>query len=164
MAHAVGISLLSQGSRVKLDEIHAQLATVVYLAAEHCRIAIKVIDGRRSIERQRELVRTGASRTLNSRHLTGHAVDLAPVVDGVPRWDWPLFFPIAAAMREASMKLNVPLVWGGVFDLRVADLPATELAIEQEQAHYVERCRNRGARPFLDGPHFEIPANAAGYE
>lgn len=159
----VGASLFSDKDRATLDAINAQLALVVYLAAEKCPLRIDVIEGYRTERRQAELVRTGASKTMHSRHLTGHAVDLAPIVDGVLRWDWPLFFPIAAAMRQAAITLSVPIRWGGCWDKDLRELPEGAIGIEDAQAAYVERCRLQRARPFLDGPHFEIPYSASGY-
>ena len=49
---------------------------------------------------------------MNSRHLTGHAVDVAAWVDGV-RWDWPLYDAIAVAVKQAAKELDVAIVWGG---------------------------------------------------
>jgi peptidoglycan L-alanyl-D-glutamate endopeptidase CwlK len=67
----------------------------------------------RTVDRQRELVNKGASTTMNSRHLTGHAVDLGAYVDGEVRWDWPLYHSIADAMKEAAAELKVDMDWGG---------------------------------------------------
>lgn len=156
-------ALFSDSDRAILDQVHAQLAIVVYLAAEKSPIKINVIEGVRSERRQAELVRTGASKTMHSRHLTGHAVDLAPMIDGHVRWDWPLFYPIAAAMRHAAIKLAVPIRWGGVWDRELSDLPDTADAIQDAQSDYVSRERLAGHRVFLDGPHFEIPRSAPGY-
>jgi peptidoglycan L-alanyl-D-glutamate endopeptidase CwlK len=50
---------------------------------------------------------------MNSRHLTGHAVDLGAWVDGTVRWDWPLYYKIADAMLKAAKELNVAVEWGG---------------------------------------------------
>lgn len=157
-------SLFNEADRAILEKVHSQLAMVVYLAAEKCPVKLNVIEGLRTERRQAELVKKGASKTMHSRHLTGHAIDLAPVVDGVTRWDWPLFFPIAAAMRTASIALDVPLRWGGVWDTPLSALPETAEDIEQEQMQYVLRRRAEGKRAFLDGPHFEIPASAPGYD
>jgi peptidoglycan LD-endopeptidase CwlK len=85
-----------------------------------------VVEGLRTRERQAELLAKGATTTLNSRHLTGHAVDLAPVIDGEIRWDWPPFYKIADSMKAAAAALGVPLVWGGDW------------------------------RTFKDGPHYEL--------
>jgi len=56
------------------------------------------------------LVATGKSTTMNSRHLTGHAVDLVPYPVS---WDWEHFYPIADAMKAAAEELGVDLEWGG---------------------------------------------------
>jgi peptidoglycan L-alanyl-D-glutamate endopeptidase CwlK len=160
---SVGASLFTERDRAILDAINAQLALVVYLAAEKCPLRLDVIEGYRTERRQAELVRAGASKTMASRHITGHAVDLAPIVDGTVRWDWPLYYHIAAAMRYAAVALDVPVRWGGVWDTPLRDLPETAVDIEGAQAAYVERCRAKGQRAFLDGPHFEIPFTAPGY-
>jgi peptidoglycan L-alanyl-D-glutamate endopeptidase CwlK len=72
-----------------------------------------VTEGLRTKERQRQLVAAGASRTMNSRHLTGHAVDVAALVGGKVRWDWPLYAVIAEHMKAAARELGVAIVWGG---------------------------------------------------
>ena len=72
-----------------------------------------MIEGVRSEARQRELFDCGASTTMNSRHLTGHAVDLAAWVGGAIRWDWPLYHKIGEAMKDAAKRLEVELEWGG---------------------------------------------------
>ena len=72
-----------------------------------------VTEGIRSKERQAELVRKGASQTMNSRHLTGHAVDLACVVGTEVRWDWPLYNKLGAHVKAVAAELGVPIVWGG---------------------------------------------------
>jgi peptidoglycan LD-endopeptidase CwlK len=116
-----------------------------------------VFEGLRSVERQKKLVLSGASRTMKSYHLTGEAVDLVPYVDGRLQWQMPLCNRIAAAMREASVKLDVPLVWGRVWDRRLGQLDPDKL--EPAHAAYVERYQraNGVARfPLDDGPHFQL--------
>lgn len=71
-----------------------------------------VIEGMRSIKRQRELFNAGASWRMDSRHITGHAIDLAAWV-GTIRWDWPLYDKIAAAMFKAAYELEITIEWGG---------------------------------------------------
>ena len=72
-----------------------------------------ITEGLRTPARQAALVRAGASRTLKSRHLTGHAVDVAALVEGQVRWDWPLYARIAEAFEAAAKELETPIVWGG---------------------------------------------------
>jgi peptidoglycan L-alanyl-D-glutamate endopeptidase CwlK len=103
----------------RLAGVHPDLVRVV----ERARLTVPFIvtEGLRTPERQAALVKAGASRTLHSRHLTGHAVDLAYWLDdgdGLPeagevRWDWPLCHQVAAAMKSAAAKEGVALVWGG---------------------------------------------------
>ena len=117
---------LSQRSRKRLEGVHSDLVAVVELAIIMTPVDFTVIEGLRTPERQRELYRAGATKTLNSRHLTGHAVDLAPLVKGQVRWDWPLFHQLAPAVKDAAQALGVRIEWGG-------DWPR-----------------------FPDGPHFEL--------
>lgn len=135
----------SARSRSLLGGVHPDLQRVVYEAIQVTRVDFAVFEGRRTIERQRELVAAGASWTMASRHITGHAVDLAPYVAGKLRWDWPLFFPLAEAMRAASLRTAIPIRWGGAWR-QLTSLPAV---ITQADLHK--------ARP--DGPHFELPAS-----
>lgn len=101
---------LSQRSLRNLEGIHKDLFSVVNRAIEITDQDFSVIEGLRSYERQKELYADGKSKTLNSRHLTGHAVDLAPYPLS---WDWTYFYPIADAMKAAAQELNVDLEWGG---------------------------------------------------
>lgn len=101
---------LSQRSMQHLSGVHPDLVAVVKRAIEITTQDMMVIEGVRHINRQRELVAKGASKTMNSRHLTGHAVDLAPYP---VNWDWEYFYPIADAMKAAADELGVDLEWGG---------------------------------------------------
>lgn len=117
---------LSRRSYARLDGVHPDLVAVVELAITLSPVDFMITEGLRSPARQAQLVRAGASRTLKSRHLTGHAVDVAAIVDGKIRWDWPLYPRIAAAFRAASVRLQTPVVWGGDWP-RLRDGPHFEL-------------------------------------
>ena len=104
---------LGERSRRNLRDVNPDLVAVVEMAIRISKVDFTVIEGRRTLARQKQLLKSGATRTLRSRHLTGHAVDLAPWVDGAIRWDWPLFYPIARAMKQAAKDQNVALRWGG---------------------------------------------------
>lgn len=101
---------LGPRSRDNLEGVHTDLQRVVERAIEITDKDFTVIEGLRSKARQRELVNDGKSKTMNSRHLTGHAVDIAPWPIS---WDWDEFYPIADAMKEAADELGVALEWGG---------------------------------------------------
>lgn len=118
---------LSKLSEAKLVGVHPDLVRVVRRAIQITPVDFRVIEGLRTIERQRQLVKAGASRTLRSRHLNGHAVDLAALVGGKVSWDWPLYHRIADAMKDAAEDEGVPIEWGGDWTT------------------------------FKDGPHFQLP-------
>ena len=103
----------SKLSEDRLQGVKPQLASVVRRALEISQVDFMVTEGLRTAARQAELVRAGASRTLNSRHLTGHAVDVAAWVDRQVRWDWPLYPRIAEAFKSAAAERGVALIWGG---------------------------------------------------
>lgn len=103
----------SRRSRSRMKGVHPDLIAVAERAIETTPIDFLVTEGLRTSTRQAALVKAGASRTLKSRHLTGHAIDIAALVDGKVRWDWPLYPRIAAAFKAAARELDVTIVWGG---------------------------------------------------
>ena len=117
---------LNDRSRIRLMGVHADLVKVIERAYELSTNPFIVTEGLRTLERQKQLVAKGASQTLDSRHLTGHAVDLALTVDGAVRWDWPLYRKLGDTVKAAAKELSVPIVWGGDW------------------------------KGFPDGPHFEL--------
>lgn len=118
---------LSAKSLGRLAGVHPRLQAVVKLAIQMTPVDFAVLEGVRTIERQRELFKAGASTTMRSRHLSGHAVDLGAIVDGQVRWDWTLYHQVAAAVKDAAQQLGVPIEWGGDWET------------------------------FKDGPHFQLP-------
>lgn len=118
---------LGKRSRERLNGVHPDLVKVVERAIEITTVDFTITEGLRTPERQKVLFEAGASTTLNSRHITGHAVDLAAWVDGQVDWSWPLYSKIATAMKEASKELGIPIEWGGDW------------------------------KKFKDGPHFQLP-------
>jgi len=102
---------LGTRSLQNLSGVHPDLVAVVKLAISITEQDFTVIEGIRNINRQRELVKAGKSTTMNSRHITGHAVDMVP---------WPVdwndlerFEVISEAMKQAAEELDIPIVWGG---------------------------------------------------
>jgi peptidoglycan L-alanyl-D-glutamate endopeptidase CwlK len=149
--------MISARCELRLAGVHPDLVRVVRRAAAGgAMFRVTADGGRRTPERQAELVVKGASQTMNSRHLTGHAVDLAPLVDGNISWNWTHFFPLADAVADAARKEGVPIIWGGAWGRTVQDWP--QGSAKQAQATYVAERRAAGRKPFLDGPHFELPA------
>ena len=108
------------------EGVHPDLVRVAHRALALTPTDFVITEGLRTLKRQRELLEAGASRTMNSRHLTGHAIDFAPVVAGKVRWDWPLFPPIAAAFKAAAMERGVAIVCGADW-VKFRDGPHVEL-------------------------------------
>lgn len=105
--------VLGTRSKQRLTGLHPDIVAVVELAITKTDVDFTVLEGMRTKARQRSLFERGSSKTMNSRHLTGHAVDLGAYVDGEVKWDWPLYHRIAKAMNEAAQELKVDLEWGG---------------------------------------------------
>lgn len=135
--------VFSQKSLQRLDGVNPELVEIVKRALQVSTQDFAVIEGLRTVERQRYLFNKGATRTMASRHLTGDAVDLAPFVDGQVSWDWKFYYPIAEAMRVASIEHALNIRWGGSWCL-LTDLP------EKITSEHL-------SKSFPDGPHFEIP-------
>jgi len=134
---------LDERSVQRLDGVHADLVRVVVRAAELTEVDFIVTEGVRTMKRQRELVAAGASKTLRSRHLTGHAVDFAPVVGGEVTWKWPPFVIIAEAFKRAARELNIAVAWGGDW-VRFRDGPHIEL---DRKAYPASAETTTGGRP-----------------
>jgi peptidoglycan L-alanyl-D-glutamate endopeptidase CwlK len=108
--------LLNEQSHALLDQVHPDLATVIRDAAEATSIEFVVTEGLRTLARQEALVAKGASRTLKSRHLNGHAVDLAVVVAGQLNWEFPRYTELSDIVLACARKRNIPVEWGGAWE------------------------------------------------
>ncbi|WP_368939726.1 M15 family metallopeptidase [Proteus mirabilis] len=110
----MSIYKLSQRSQSNLKGVHQDLVRVVRLAITFSEYDFVVIEGIRSLARQKALIKEGKSKTLNSRHLTGHAVDIVPIVNGVIPWqDWSAFEAVSKVMKQAAQQLGISINWGG---------------------------------------------------
>lgn len=121
-----GIKLTATDEQ-RLKGVHPDLIKVVQRAAEITTLPFRVLEGLRSVAQQRENVKRGVSWTMNSRHLTGHAVDIVPFLNGKVSWAWPLYHQLAAVMKQAAVDVGVTIEWGGDW------------------------------RKTKDGPHFQLP-------
>lgn len=102
----------SKRSLGNLEGVHPDLVRVMHRALAMSPIDFMVIEGLRTRARQRELYAKGATTTMNSRHLTGHAVDIVPWLGGI-RWDWPLYHRLSAIVKQAGDIEKVQIEWGG---------------------------------------------------
>lgn len=110
-----------------LAGVHPDLVAVMNAAIKDSPLDFAITEGLRTLERQHRLAAAGASSTLNSRHLTGHAVDVAVFVDGQVCWDLPLYDTLAVHIKKCAAELKIPIEWGGDW------------------------------KRFRDGPHYQLP-------
>lgn len=121
MTHRFGLR-----SQSNLIGVHPDLIAIAFKALELSPVDFAITEGVRTVSRQRELFAQHKSQTLDSRHITGHAIDVAAIRDGKITWNWAEYETIANAFKSAAMELGIPLVWGGDW------------------------------KTFKDGPHFEL--------
>ncbi len=126
---------LGKRSLSNLNGVHPDLVKVVKRAIELTECDFTIIEGLRTKERQAQLLKEKKTTTSNSRHLTGHAVDLAAWVapEGSAKstvsWDWKHYYIIEKAVKQAAKELNIPIQWGGDW------------------------------KTFKDAPHWQLPFN-----
>ena len=113
-------------SEKHLIGVHPDLVKIARRALEISDVDFGISEGLRTLARQKQLVAAGASQTLRSRHLTGHALDVVAYVGGSVRWDWPLYAKISKAFKQAAVDLKLHVEWGGDW------------------------------RSFKDGPHYQL--------
>lgn len=145
---------LSQRSLDKLNGVDDSLVVVVKRAIQLTKVDFGVSEGVRSVARQTELVARGASKTMNSKHIDGLAVDLIAYISGRVSWELNLYDDIADAMAAAAREYGVTIRWGGAW--HVDDIGKWEGKMEDAMTTYIDLRRSQGKRPFIDGPHFEL--------
>lgn len=121
----------SKSSMDKLATCHHDLELVMQLALHYSPYDFGVTEGVRTPERQKELLESGKSTTLKSRHLANkdgvsEACDIAVYVDGKITWEPGCYRKVAQAVFRASIELGVQIEWGGLW------------------------------KSFIDGPHFQL--------
>jgi peptidoglycan L-alanyl-D-glutamate endopeptidase CwlK len=111
----------------KLSTVHPDLQKLFKEAITNSPYDFSITEGVRSLERQKELVAAKKSTTMHSRHLTGHAVDIAVIVDGKISWDIRVYKAVADHIKNVAKLMSIPIEWGGDW------------------------------KSFIDGPHFQLP-------
>ena len=110
---ATGQFQLSERSYQRLQGVHPDLVKVVERAIAISDLDFMVTEGLRTATQQAKYVAAGRSQTKNSRHLTGHAVDLAVLLDGELTWEWKHYTHLGDIMKEAAKQVGVKIEWGG---------------------------------------------------
>jgi peptidoglycan LD-endopeptidase CwlK len=117
----------SQRSENNLKGVNPDLVKIVRRALQLSPVDFGITEGLRTVERQRQLVAAGKSQTMNSRHISGHAVDVFAYPTSAGSWEWKYYDQIATAFKQAAKELNIPVEWGGDW------------------------------KTLKDGPHFQLP-------
>lgn len=120
----------SQRSEERLKGVHPDLVKVARRALELSPVDFGITEGLRTVERQKQLVAEGKSQTMNSRHITGHAVDVFAYPTPAGSWDMKYYRQIADAFSAAGKEIGIPVEWGGNWTT------------------------------IKDGPHFQLPHKA----
>lgn len=114
-------------SNERLGTVHPTLQRLFKEVVKH--MDCTVLEGIRTPERQQELFDSGKSHTLNSKHLTGNAIDVAPYPINWDDKDRQYVF--ASLVLDTAMRMGIRIRWGGWF-------------------------RAKGNKVFYDSPHFEL--------
>lgn len=117
----------SQRSENNLKGVNPDLVKIVRRALQLSPVDFGITEGLRTVERQRQLVAAGKSQTMNSRHISGHAVDVFAYPTSTGSWEWKYYEQIATAFKQAAKELDIPVEWGGDW------------------------------KTLKDGPHFQLP-------
>lgn len=117
----------SQRSENNLKGVNPDLVKIVRRALQLSPVDFGITEGLRTVERQRQLIAAGKSQTMNSRHISGHAVDVFAYPTSAGSWEWKYYEQIATAFKQAAKELNIPVEWGGDW------------------------------KTLKDGPHFQLP-------
>ena len=113
--------MLTTRCEERMRGVAPRLVEIVRDAALRTPQRFIVVEGLRTVARQRELYAQGRTKpgkvvtwTLASKHIDGQAVDLAPVkADGSIDWnDSKAFDAVAKAMFEAATVLEYRIRWG----------------------------------------------------
>ena len=107
--------MLNRSSLLRLKGVDPKLVEVVKAAAQISPIPFQVTEGLRTRERQAYLVKTGKSKTMNSYHLKGKAVDLVAMPGGDVSWNLADYKTLNVAMQKAAKKAGVTITWGGTW-------------------------------------------------
>lgn len=110
---------LSKRSIARLGHVHPLLSAVPVLAITLTEVDFGITEGLRTQTRQAELMKIGATKTMNSLHLrqsTGfaHAFDAVAYVKGRVTWEPEAYVFVGKAMKQAAAELGVEMEWGAL--------------------------------------------------
>lgn len=121
-----------------LTGVHADLVRLAREAQHGVPHRFVIIEGLRDLRTQETYVQTGASQTMNSRHLTGHAFDFA-VWDENNKYteDFRYYAAVAKHIKATAKRMGIPITWGG--DWRTRDGYHIQLTWKDYPLHAVPK-------------------------
>jgi peptidoglycan L-alanyl-D-glutamate endopeptidase CwlK len=158
MAYKFGTKSLS-----RLEGVHPEIVEVAKKAIEISRIDFGISCGVRTKREQAKLVASGASQTMNSKHLPqevdglSHAIDIFCYVDGRLSWELPCYWTAGDAILKASRDLGTKLRWGACWHIdNLLHTNEHERTCESLCNEYTDLRRSQGRTAFIDAPHWEL--------
>ena len=160
----------SQRSHDRLYGVHPDMVMLAYYVIQEHSLDVGIVEGVRQPERQKKMVETGASMTMNSRHLPqpvagglsfGHALDFSLYEDSVFIQDFGPYVDLARTVQRCSSELNINVTWGGAWMSLSRDIDPDKM-IEMYIARKKAEARKKGKKPryFMDGMHYELSWDA----
>ena len=100
-------------SKERLKGVHPDLVRVIEEAIKESPYDFFITQGLRTLEQQQALFNAGKSQTMRSRHLSGHAVDIAVIDNGTVTWDFDKYKAVADHIKAVAKLNDIPINWGG---------------------------------------------------
>jgi len=145
---------LSKRSLARLEGVDERLVRVMHYAITVTDVDFGITEGLRTVARQRELVKSGASKTMASKHIEGKAVDVVAYIGDRISWEIPLYVQIANAVHLAAHEVGVPIRWGAAW--HIGDIRTFDGNMQDAMDSYVKLRQSQGVTPFVDAMHIEI--------
>jgi len=140
----------SKFSLKNLEGVNPKLVDAANQAIAISTVDFAITEGLRTLDRQKKLLADGFSKTLNSKHLTGEAIDVIALEAGKAK-NIDIYYYICIADAFAKLSDTVKIKWGGSW--RVLD---KDIKVVAQYDNYLAGCAVSNKRPFVDGMHFEL--------
>lgn len=120
---------LNATSTRRMAGVDARLVQLVKAAREISPIPFEITEGLRTRDRQAYLVKTGKSRTMNSYHLRGKAIDFVAMPGGKVSWQLADYKTIVEkAFKPAAKKLGLTdVITYGIYWKSIVDGPHVQI-------------------------------------
>jgi hypothetical protein len=96
-----------------IKELHPDLQKIIPEAKDMCEIPFKVIEGKRSKERQNIVWYKGEDFSDQTIRSLGCAVTVLATLDDIPCFSNEIYMEVADSLRFAASNSNIGLSWGG---------------------------------------------------